>query len=182
MEHTNIQTFAPLAFHLSIRTESTVRALARNAINPSKLTAVPALITLAAGSACVAAASALGLPTWLSGALVAYPCYRLFRFAKDRYGASHVDERIRANHALVRKAVDPIDVELFADETAAIVSSHYGNQAWSASVKEQREKAGSDPYMYLATVFSYAPICWRLSARRVYDQLLTGVIPAPRQS
>lgn len=181
MENTNIQTFAPLAFHLSIRTETTVRALARNAINPSKITAVPAFMALAAGSVCIAAASGLGLPAWLGGALVAYPCYRLFQFAKERYGASHVGQSIRANQALVRKAVDPIDVELFADETAAIVSSHYGNQAWFASVKEQREKASSDPYLYLATVFSYAPVCWRLSARRVYDQLLTGVIPAPRQ-
>ncbi len=114
--------------------------------------------------------------------MVAYPGYRLFRLAKGRYGASHVDQCIRANHSLVRKAVDPIDVQLFADETAAIVSSHYGNQAWSATVNELRQKDGSDPYMYLATVFAYAPVCWRLSARRVYDHLLAGVVPAPGQS
>ncbi|WP_427121387.1 hypothetical protein [Pseudomonas aeruginosa] len=181
MENTYIQTYAPLAFHLSIRTESTVPALARNAINPNKATGVPALLAIGAASVGAAALVAVGLPAWVSIPLVAYPGYRLFRFAKDRYGSSHMEQSIRANHSLVRKAVDPIDVQLFADETAAIVSSHYGNQAWSATVNELRQKAGSDPYMYLATVFSYAPVCWRLSARRVYDQLLAGVVPAPGQ-
>ncbi|MEX6780172.1 hypothetical protein [Pseudomonas aeruginosa] len=182
MENPSIQTFAPLAFHLSIRTESTVPALARNAINQSKATGVPAFLAIGAASVAAAALVAVGLPAWVSIPLVAYPAYRLFRFAKERYGASHVEQSIRANHSLVRKAVDPVDVALFVDETAAIVSSHYGNQAWSAKVTELREKAGSDPYMYLATVFSYAPVCWRLSARRVYDQLLAGVVPAPSQS
>lgn len=182
MENTNIQTFAPLAFHLSIRSESTLPALTRNAFDPSKAAGVAALLAVGGASAVAASLVAVGLPTWASISLVSYPGYRLFRFAKEYYRSTDMEQSIRANQALLRKVIDASDVELFADETAVIVSSHYGNQAWSASVKEQRDKPGSDPYTYLATVFSYAPACWRLSARRVYDQLLTGVIPAPRQS
>lgn len=182
MGNTYIQNYAPLAFHLSIRTESTVPALARNAINPNKAAGVPALLAIGAASVAAVALVAVGLPAWVSIPVVAYPGYRLFRLAKDCYGASYVDQCIHANHSLVRKAVDPHDVELFAAETAAIVSSHYGKQAWAATVNELRQKAGSDPYIYLATVFAYAPACWRLSARRVYDQLLAGVVPAPSQS
>lgn len=182
MENTYIQTYAPLAFNLSIRTESTVPALALNVINPNKATGVPALLAIGAATVGATALVAVGLPAWVSIPVVVYPGYRLFRYVKDRYGASHVDQCISANHSLVRKAVEPFHVQLFADETAAIVSSHYGSQAWSAKVNELREKAGYDPYMYLATVFAYAPVCWRLSARRVYDHLLAGVVPAPGQS
>ncbi len=179
MEQNHIQTFAPLAFNLSIRTEATAPALARNAIDHAQMTTAPMLMALAASGVCAAVLVAVGLPSWLSIPLVVYPGYRLFKEVKPNFAAAHVERRIKASYEIVRKALDPLDVALFVEEVTAIVKSQHGSQAWAGAAQALFEKPDADPYMYLATVFANAPECWRLSARRVYDNLLAGVVPAP---
>lgn len=179
MEHDHIHTYAPLAFNLSIRTEATTPVLAKNSIDNPKLNMVPFLGALVASGACATVLVAIGLPSWLSISLVAYPGYLLFKKAKARYAASHIERSIKANYDIVKSAVESFHVSLFVEEVTAIVKSQHGSQAWAMAAQAALEKPDADNYLYLATVFSHAPACWRQAARRVYNNLLAGVVPAP---
>lgn len=173
-----VASLAPLAFSLSVRSEGVPRALFNNAINSSHTTTYPALIAVGAAAVSAGVLAEYVLPGWLSLLLVGWPGFLCFKYAKRLFEGDFIDGRIRANREVVRSVVDTQDAGLFAGIAAAIVTSQYGNQAWVARANALRESPSSDPYLYLATVFTFAPGSWRLCTRYVYDHLLAGAVPA----
>lgn len=171
-----VPTFAPLAFSLSIRSEEAASALARNAIDSMNAVFYPVVL---AGAVAVAVAYGLDtfLPTWLSIPVAVLPGYLCFKFAKRYFDNEYPKERIQANRNVLVKVIDSEDAGRFADVVESIVKSQYGKQKWALKASELRRVTAADPYLFLATVFTFAPECWGESTRRVYDLHLNGVLP-----
>lgn len=170
--------FAPLAFKLSLRSESTAPALGRNYLEPAKLT----LYAVAAGGVAAFVCACIlytVLPAWMSVPLAIWPGIKAFQYTKPYFADLIVSGRVRANHAILADALDVLDAGSFADVIESIVNSQYGNQKWAAKVQQMRG-AGTDPYQYLATVFTYAPELWQAGAQRVYEQHLSSVATNPQ--
>lgn len=172
----SVPTFAPLAFSLSIRSEDAAQALARNAVDPLNGVFLSGAIAFGAAAA-VGFALYSFLPAWMSIPLSVWPGFMAFRRAKRYFDNEHPKARVQANRAVLLKAVDADDAERFATVVEPIVSSQYGNQKWALATGELRRKAASDPYLYMASVFTYAPECWGQCTRRVYELHLNGVLP-----
>lgn len=170
-----VSTFAPLAFSLSI-SEGAGRALASNAVDPSNSVIFSGLVASAAGAA-IAFATYTVLPAWVSIPLAVWPAVKVFKVAKRYFDAEHPKSRIQANRNVLLKVIDAEDAGHFASVVEPILNSQYGNQKWAKDASEQRMRPGVDQYLYLATVFTFAPECWRECARRVYVQHLKGVAP-----
>ena len=169
-------SLAPLAFNLSIRSESTAPALGRNYLQPAQLTLYPVSAGGAASFVCACLLYAV-LPAWLSVPLAIWPGIKAFQYTKPYFADLVTSGRVRANHAILTGALDVQDAGSFADVIESIVTSQYGNRKWVAKIQQLRG-AGSDPYQYLATAFTYAPELWQAGAKRVYEQHLASVVPA----
>lgn len=169
-------SLAPLAFNLSIRSESTAPALGRNYLQPAQLTLYPVAAGGAAAFVCACVLYAV-LPAWLSVPLAIWPGIKAFQYTKPYFADLVTSGRVRANHAILTGALDVQDAGSFADVIESIVTSQYGNRKWVAKIQQLRG-AGSDPYQYLATAFTYAPELWQAGAKRVYEQHLASVVPA----
>jgi len=169
-------TLAPLAFSLSIRSEGVPQALYRNRVDSTHLKTYPVLLGLAAVVACASLFNYL-LPGWLSIALALFPGVLAFKYGKLYFSGAFADERIQANRELLLKVVDSPDAHYFADVAESIVNSHYGKRPWAKKAQQLRG-VGVDPYLYLATAFTYSTGVWYESVKRVYDLHLAGVAPS----
>lgn len=168
-----VPTFAPLAFSLSIRSEGAGPALASNAVDASNSIIFSSLLA-SASAASVATVLSTFLPALLSIALAAWPTVKCFKVAKRYFDNEYPKSRVQANRSVLVKVIDAEDADRFASVVEPIVNSQYGNQKWAKAASEQRVRPGADPYLYLATVFTFAPDCWKPATRRVYDLHLDG--------
>ncbi|HDS1721830.1 hypothetical protein NPS53_07950 [Pseudomonas putida] len=173
---TRVPTFAPLAFSLSIRSEGAGPALARNAVDASNSIIFSTLLA-SAGAAAVACAAYTLLPAWISIPLAVWPAVKCFKLAKRYFDNEYPKSRIQANRNVLLKVIDAEDAGHFASVVAPIVNSQYGNQQWAKAANEQRARPGADQFLYLATVFTFAPECWKQSTGSVYDKQLKGETP-----
>lgn len=164
---------APLAFSLSLRTPGALQVLTSNAINSSSQRVGIVLSTAACSIVC-AALLYLWLPLWLCiplALLAGKPC---FRYARDYFEGGYVNGRVQSNRNMLVTAIDAQDVDRFAKVAAEIAASRYAARTWLPKVNARRD----EPYLYLATLFSFAPECWSLCSRQVYQRLLAEVSPA----
>ncbi|KAF0250929.1 hypothetical protein [Pseudomonas putida] len=170
-----VPTFAPLAFSLSI-SEGAGQALASNAVDGANSFIFSALLASAAAVAVACAAYTI-LPAWLSIPLAVWPAVKCFKLAKRYFDNEYPKSRVQANRNVLLKVIDAEDAGHFAAVVAPIVNSHYGNQQWAKAASEQLARPGADQYLYLATVFTFAPECWKQCTGRVYDNQLSGATP-----
>ncbi|MGA4449510.1 hypothetical protein ACPA0O_19835 [Ectopseudomonas chengduensis] len=168
---------APLAFSLSLRSPAARQTLNNNVIHSSSQVAGIALSTMAGCIAC-AALLYLWLPLWLCvpfAALAGKPC---LRFARNYFEGGYVNGRIQSNRSMLLTMIDAQDVTRFSEITAEIAATHYPSGKWMPLANALLEQPDADHYLYIATVFSFAPECWNLSTRQVYARLLAEVSPA----
>lgn len=169
---------APLAFSLSIRSESAMRTLHANAVDRTSQLAGTVLGT----SACVAVVATLlylWLPLWLCIPLAAIASWKCFGFAKAYFEGGYVNGRVQSNRHMLLNAIDEQDASRFAGVVATITGTHYGNQQWAIRANTLLNQPEADAYLYLATVFAHVPQCWSQGAQQVYGSLLAEVTPAP---
>lgn len=171
-----VPTFAPLAFSLSIRSEGAGPALASNAVLATNSIIFSALMA-SAGAAAVGVVLYTFMPLWLSIPLAVLPAVKCFKFAKRYFNTEYPKARVEANRNIMLKVIDAEDADRFASVVEPIINAQYGNQEWAKVASELRVRPGADPYLYLATVFTFAPDCWKPATRRVYDLHLSGVVP-----
>ncbi|NVL48705.1 hypothetical protein F2S72_01685 [Pseudomonas syringae pv. actinidiae] len=171
-----VPTFAPLAFSLSIRSEGAGPALASNAVEPSNSFIFAGLLA-SATTAAVSGACYLFLPAWLSIPIALWPAVKTYQLAKRYFDTEFPKSRIQANRNVLIKVIDAEDASRFASVVEPIVNSQYGNQKWAKAASEKLACPGSDPFLYLATAFTFAPDRWKECTRRVYDLHLSGVAP-----
>lgn len=171
-----VPTFAPLAFSLSIRSEGAGPALASNAVDASNSIIFSGLLASAALAA-VAGALYTVLPAWLSIPIAVWPAVLCFKSAKRYFDNEYPKSRVQANRSVLIQVIDSEDADRFASVVEPIVNSQHGDRKWAKVASEQRVRPGADPYLYLATVFTFAPDCWKPSTRQVYDMHLNGVVP-----
>lgn len=170
-----VPTFAPLAFSLSIRSEGAGPALASNAVEASNAIVFAGLL---ASASAVATAGVFHtfLPAWMSIALGVWPAVKTYKVARRYFDNEYPKNRVQANRNVLLKVIDDEDANRFASVVEPIVNSQYGNQEWAKAASALRRN-GAEPFLYLATVFTFAPECWKDCTRRVYELHLNGVIP-----
>lgn len=186
-----VPTYAPLAFSLSVGSEEAIAAMAGNAVDPVKLRLYPLSGTAAVALSTHLILGFVGLPGLLTLPVAACAGFLSYKRIKAYFAVTYVQKRLSGNQRVISKVIDRSDVRLFADEAAASLKSHYGTPL--SSVQNEGGQTGkhwvnhalslkdNDPYLFLANVFTYAPELWRLSAQRVYANLLNGVVPAGPQ-
>lgn len=170
-----VPTLAPLAFSLSIRSESAAPALGSNYLDPTHLKTYPAMVGIGGAAACACLLYTF-LPLWLSIPLAVWPGIQAFKYAKRYFHGSFADARIQANRSVLIQVVEAPDVSVFADVAESIVKSQYGNQQWAEKALQLRG-ANGDSYLFLAAVFTFAPELWQACAKQVYDRHLSGATP-----
>lgn len=170
---------APLAFTLSICSESVLSSFQANAVNNKNLPHYPFLLAAASAVASAATLCQLGMFTWLSWVLGGVLGYLTFKPAKRYFEGAYLGRRIEANRNVLSRALGAEDAGLLADIAAGIVKSQYGNQKWAIHYNERREQGACVAYHYLAAVLVFAPEIWKLCSRQVYDRAMAGVVSAP---
>lgn len=163
----SVTKFAPLAFSLSIHTENAEASLITNAFDP-----VHSLLFSVACAGAVGAVAACGLclllPTWLSVPIAISVGYKSFKPFRRYFDNDYPTSRVLANRELLALIIDEEDLDRFAEVAQSVVHSQYGRRNWAIRANELLRAANPDPLKYQATLFTFAPECWRKCARSVY--------------
>lgn len=170
---------APLAFSLSLRSPAALQKLNSNAIDSSSQFVGIALSTTV-GSILCAAVLYLWLPLWLCIPLALVAGKPCLRFSRNYFEGGYVNGRVQSNRNMLLTAIDAQDVSRFVELAAEIAAARYATRKWLPKVNALREQP--DAYLYLATLFCFAPECWSLCTRQVYARLLAEVSPASLSS
>jgi hypothetical protein len=153
-----------LALTLSINTDFAEVTLLQNSVRSVRFIGVPLMAALGVLVVISTLASYI-LPTWMS-------------IAKSLIHARFMQRYIDANREILLRIIEWDDSKSFADVADFIAKSKYRNRYWFDAVDKLRNQPNSDPYLYLATIFTYAPQVWRSSAHLVYSMVLTDKAPS----
>ena len=176
METTRLsdENMAPLAFHLSIKSEQVEKALHQNFVESNNLTLYPVLTGGGVGVVGIGLLALFSVPVWLGAALAAVPGYFAFKSSKRYFEEEYTDARINFNQNLMVSTLDSDDVATLGRIAATIVSSHFGKEKWAVHFNASREQGLTDDFHYLAAIFTFAPACWRLCTEKVYEMHATA--------
>jgi hypothetical protein len=166
-----------LALTLSINTDFAEVTLLQNSVHSVRFIGVPLMAALGVLVVISTLASYI-LPTWMSIALAIWPAYKIREWAKSLIHARFMQRYIDANREILLRIIEWDDSKSFADVADFIAKSKYRNRYWFDAVDKLRNQPNSDPYLYLATIFTYAPQVWRSSAHLVYSMVLTDKAPS----
>lgn len=175
------QHIGPLAFCLSVRTETVLPALYSNAVNTSHIKLYPVLLSLASGVAAGAAVLAFGLPSWVAVPAAVAAAYKSFKPFKRYFQEAYVDGRATAIRNQLASALTSEDALHLSRIATPILNSQYGNQEWASRISGQLSAGQVDPFKFLGTVFAYAPDLWQVCSQNVYARALAGVVPSASQ-
>ncbi|WP_133247592.1 hypothetical protein [Pseudomonas sp. SDI] len=177
--HGSDAKFAPLAFSLSIHSEKIVASLNANSVDPTNSIFYSAGCAVAT-AAVVAGGLSLMLPVWLSSAAAVWPAYKSFMPFRLYFEESYPKARMQANRDLLASVIDEEDVQRFATVAESVVRREFGQRKWAVKAGGLLNPEKPDHLSYLAAVFTFAPECWHLCTRRVYELHASGAYSSTR--